>query len=55
MQDDPLWLEHVAKLMIQHLLVMLMANSFSCLLFLAQQDDKDKNFVTMKTLKCESV
>jgi len=31
-QDDPLWSEHVAKLKMQHLLVMLMANSFSCLL-----------------------
>jgi len=52
---DPLWSEHVAKLKIQHLIVMLMANSLSCLLYLAQQDDKDKNFVTVNTLKCKGV
>jgi len=54
-QDDPLWSEYVAKLKIQHLLVMLMANSLSCVLYLAQQDDKDKNFVTVSTLKIGSV
>ena len=55
MQDDPVWSEHVAKLKIQHLLAVLMANSFPCLLYLAQQDEKNKNFVTVNTLKCKSV
>ena len=49
-----MWSKHVAKLKI-HLLVMLMANSISYLLYLTQWDDKHKNFVTVNTLKCKSV